>query len=102
MNTIEGNKLIAEFMGGKWNKTSGWEFSMFNSPLSHCGNKLRFDSSWDWLMRVVEKIYGLNIYYEYVYKTSGQFGGGIELSTNINSVWEAVVDFIEWYNKNNC
>lgn len=50
---LESNKLIAEFMKAKWNKTNGWYFNMFGSVYSHCGNDLKFNTSWDWLMPVV-------------------------------------------------
>ena len=58
---IEGNKLIAEFMGYKfiedWHQY--WRLSDKHLLLE---NELKYHSSWDWLMPVVEKI-------EYLYAT---------------------------------
>lgn len=69
----KNNKLIAKFMGFILNSyTDGslcWSFD-FNNPSSNVEayrnypnstkynplNKLQFDTSWDWLMPVVEKI----------------------------------------------
>lgn len=59
-----------------------------------------YHSSWDALMPVVEKIYSLNEYYRYVRETSGQYAEGVELCTNINMVYEQVVEFIKWLDEN--
>lgn len=77
---LEGNKLIAEFMGYKYfvhnniaAKNSinqlGWSKSGIKNPkrygeigdtyLCRSHNQLRFYNSWDWLMPVVEKIESL-------------------------------------------
>jgi hypothetical protein len=65
MNTTEGNKLIAEFMGAKTNKTAVHEEvrktlqnTDFWIPLIGIvkQDNLKYHSSWDWLMPVVEKI----------------------------------------------
>src|SRR5690606_29040573 len=78
----------------------------------------KYDNSWDWLMPVVEKISkikmnweGCEPYYDNVYpRTFGmldnqgrpmfRFNGHslFVADTLIESVWLAVVDFIEWYN----
>ena len=114
---IEGNKLIAEFMG--WSK----------SPYEHLPNKmykddkgihvdqLKYNSSWDWLMPVVEKVeefgyptlvksdyYRKKLDYEVCIFQKGtgellienDFGG----QTKIMTTWRAVVEFIRWYNQN--
>ena len=67
--TIEGNKLIAEFMGGKveqfvWRKYEpmGVCFAeQVHGLQSHLLHDLEYHTSWDWLMPVVEKI--SNIHY---------------------------------------
>lgn len=62
---IEGNKLIAEFMGGKYMPyTEGMfgHFDHFMFPKLQYDenfikiNDLQYCSSWDWLMPVIEKI----------------------------------------------
>jgi hypothetical protein len=129
MNTeiIEGNKLIAEFMGG--NKqiipkgglhgykegTELWRFCLFSSnpgPVTY----LEYHSSWEWLMEVVEKIEGLfngnaftitnrNLWCIIEMNTQFSLAYDIEYSeisikasTKLESTWEAVVQFIQWYN----
>ena len=102
----ENNKLIGEFMGDifKTNFTvgsdlvpEGWLRKLNNM---HYGN-LKYHSSWDWLMPVVEKCYSMDEYFKYKEETERQFyPSGIELSTKIESVWFACVEFIKWYNAN--
>ena len=48
---IEGNKIIAEFMG----KTRRYE-----TTIEIFYDNLKYHSSWDWLMPVVEKIEGID------------------------------------------
>ena len=58
----EKNKLIAEFMGFvyKWQPKHNYfcrpEHSMENNEFSYAIDDLKYHSSWDWLMPVVEKI----------------------------------------------
>ena len=68
MTTIEGNELIANFLGWKFERQwfpKGSEFIPFgwtiplDDPLynkAHTNESLYFHDSWDWLMPVVEKI----------------------------------------------
>lgn len=59
-----GNKLIAEFMGGKLYKSESHNHSFHTAPkkmptepvYSLVIGNLKYNSSWDWLMPVVEKI----------------------------------------------
>ena len=97
---IEGNELIAIFMGAKYNKTSGWEFSVFGGPYSHCNNKLKFNLSWDWLIPVIDKITSMDGYIEFKASTSSMVSeGGIYINTKfIENTWKDVVEFIKWYN----
>jgi hypothetical protein len=62
METIEGNKIIAEFMGAPYDSKYDcfdYENASFN-PISSerylSVNRIKYHSSWDWLMPVVEKI----------------------------------------------
>ncbi len=97
--TLEGNKLIAEFM------------TMEKCPLGvktkiiH-SNDLKYHSSWDWLMPVVEKIektHCINI--EYTTCNIADPANGYEdiistsEKTKIEATWKAVIEFINWYNK---
>lgn len=134
---LEGNKLIAEFMG--------WQEPSLEYKIKWCGVKteerlkkineeyipylikeknseplfkdsLRYHSSWDWLMPVVEKIAELDIAYRvgivligYVKINGFQMPpivknvsreGSLINPTWLNATWLAVVEFINWYNDN--
>ena len=95
MNTTENNKIIAEFMG-RVIPEDKLEFYDEN-PTTHY-----YHSNWNWLMEVVEKIYTLDLYYDkYIdFNSSLIDSGKIKLSTNINHVYNACVEFIKWYNEN--
>lgn len=113
----EGNQLIAEFMGITDDKGwyDGFLIDKAGLPFS-CGamgngtRKLNFNSSWDWLMPVVEKIEnsGFDVNVKGIScsinriletKTIIQFVCG-ERSKKIELVWLVVVEFIKWYNEN--
>lgn len=105
---LEGNKILAEFMGrcGKRNKNLYW----VNIPgvLWVAVDEMKFHSSWDWLMPVVEKIESLNysteIYsmgsynHRMVVYSSGAIVNQSELmESKIKSVFTACVEFAKWY-----
>ena len=127
---IEGNKLIAEFMGysvgfphktdkyGYIQTVEGYIIPSIVNPSPHPSDidthqfsltDLRFHSSWDWLMLVVEKIntmnskYEINIYSQVVtlfsyspIETKAKFNNSE--FTKIVAVWLTVIEFIKWYN----
>src|SRR5688572_2745047 len=92
MTTTEGNKLIAAFM---------------EKPDHIMPELLKYHSSWDWLMPVVEKIVDLGFIVEIPIAKSGTdvFIYNKQERLNIvaylkpiDAVWNAVVQFIQWYN----
>ena len=96
---MNDNKLIAEFMG--FQKTDiGWYDSNEIVPPMYDGNtfdeyELSFDTSWDWLMPVVEKIsdikhWSINATLEWLSEEQDRDG-----LYSIKDVNEAVVKFIE-------
>jgi hypothetical protein len=112
MNTIENNKLIAEFMGLTIT-TDG--ISLFDTDYKPLKN---YHSDWNWIMDVVDKInntkdefdnsYTLTIGSGWVW-VDPHIGGRIYFSGNeighkkepmILKVYRGVVEFIKWYNKN--
>lgn len=119
---IEGNKLIAEFMGAIITQCysyiediqDGLEyyFSKENAPedrLRYSSSGIKYHSSWDWLMSVVEKIESLG-YSSEIYCIGGFenrlqfFSGGVSpvksrcFKLKIEAVYYTVVEFIKWYN----
>lgn len=112
--TIEGNKLIAEFMGKKKSTGFGLNFrfdTWYNGILL---SDLKYHTSWDWLMPVVEKIvhedsaFRMTIgnvaaicNFESQFEAKAKGEGKKYSSTNtIEAVWLAVVEFIKWKNQN--
>ncbi len=109
------NRLIAEFMGMQ-DTDLGWYDSEDVMSEYACqmvgGNTfevLQYDRSWDWLMPVVEKIEDVGsaevvmnneectisaviVGNEYHHESIGK--------SRIDAVYQSVVEFIKWYNKN--
>lgn len=96
----EGNKLIATFMNHKWVQ----EFEKHTSKEDKFPyEKLKYHSSWDWLIPVVHKISkmeteaGMN----WLNINVVAFGGLHIAHMDIDEVFHAVVKFITDYNKHN-
>jgi len=118
---IEGNKLIAEFMGGKFRKskdknTLNKYFDLKDKGYFYYENEIRYHTSWDWIMPVVDKIEQKGCIVEISYslvcmcricvigqKHENTFNiindnnGGLE---PIIAIYKSVVEFIKWYNQN--
>lgn len=111
----ENNILIADFMGfiestikGKfWDKKSEEGFG--EGKLTD----LKFNSSWDWLMSVVEKIerylyeeqateFKIDIFSGasiYIPSTKTHIHYSYNDSSKIEAVYNTVIEFIKWYNE---
>lgn len=126
---VESNKLIAKFMGVRPEKTKFTENWYDGQELKDAGlpfspgihgngtDTLKFYSSWDWLMPVVEKIENLDqdkrVTHMYSVEISGNgtsiqpsiWGGDrwlIRHNSNNNrlpNTYRSIVEFIVWYNK---
>lgn len=119
---IEGNILIANFMGAthKKGKESKKDIYSFLKNISFCEvlaiqthdgeymfykNELLFHSSWDWLMPVYHKIRML--YKELATSQKihwGRRSGKVVrqmIDYDIAEVFKAIVDAIKWYNSQN-
>lgn len=106
---IEGNRLIAEFMGVKIGEDKySWRPGV-QEPLQEY--HLAYHTSWGWIMPVVEKIEGLG--YDSRIMGNNSDGGFLcdfvdlrndeaacktSFSSKIEAVWLSCVDFIKWYN----
>lgn len=114
---LNGNKLIAEFMGVVNDFSDIYHLPQFGRYELKYGqidfdecfklNELKYNSSWDWLMPVVEKIektkmadiiiHAKNmVEISYNKETKTFFSGSL-----IDNVFDSCVSFVEWYNQNN-
>ena len=105
MENIENNVLIAEFMGLQEHKGS-YFFPKNDEWIRNV--ELDYDISWDWLMPVVEKIESLRDPKDNAYRFSIDMcnaqieGARIEMLGGVNkldTIYDAVVQFINQYNK---
>ena len=102
MTTEKNNKLIAEFMGMTYEKNIGWydnemrlEQIVYDLNDGNCFDELQFKTSWDWLMPVVDKMNTTELWEEYDISYLATY----LVSTDINATYNAVVEFINEYNK---
>jgi hypothetical protein len=116
MNTLENNKLIAEFMGCLTHAET--KAHLTNYGFYHTED-LQYHSDWNWLMEVVEKIenltdkdnfvlYDFNIYSDAVIITDQQENTLVivnksdgNFTTKKEAVYNACVEFIKYYNLQN-
>lgn len=113
MNTIKGNKLIAAFRGYDG---LNCEVCKYNYDCNHlqCGltkneqlELVSYDSSWDWLMPVVEHVESLGYEVSILddeceisnigYRVATHVA--IKADTKIEAVWLAMIEFIINYDK---
>ena len=123
MKTIENNKIIAEFLSVKIHPCETIENFKF-LPIEERGlyngyfiDELKYHEDWNWLMVVVEKIESLEIfdrmgrfnintknfdenYTSFITDKDEDFIQ-CEGDTKIEAVYNAVVEFIKWYNTQN-
>lgn len=92
------NELIASFMGLPLTKdvknfgNSDWHKEPFQ--------KWRYNTSWDWLMPVVQKTFDteFNDDFEQWQKLNSKIREAL-LLISIEAVYSSVVDFIKWHNQ---
>jgi hypothetical protein len=89
------NKLIADFMGIDFIVRDGFD--------KNGESFLKYHTSWNSLMPVVEKIMAITDM-EGVRKDRLDFEKSLiakyHIGTDIDTVWAAVVNFIQWYTQN--
>lgn len=124
---IKGDESIAVYLG--WKPYHGlnpkfknsWDTVPYEHVFNIVENRLKFYSSWNWLMAAVEKIEMTTIYsitsdydnrdefkgwtvHLFTLWPKDEILGYIEdkrFETKRESIWCAVVEFIKWYNKQN-
>lgn len=99
MNTNEGNKLIAEFMGLPCPPV--YEETPFGEGVGYgyyTPEELKYHSSWDFLMPVIQKLYSLQKgkWYDRVFSINISLS--FQDKVDIQTTWEKVLHFIQWYN----
>lgn len=105
----EGNRLIAEFMGGELGllayKKAAENVAKFKEVThglrNHPLRELKYHSSWDWLMPVVEKINKWfdeesDNYFDKILEDDFPDLCDLKITEKIERVWMAVVQFIKW------
>ena len=117
MNTTENNKLIVQFMELKPIKVNtdfyalaknhvhvtGKNTDIVISGFSECA---KYNSDWNWLMEVVEKIESIKGTQIFINGISCEvmFKGKViskHFNTKIEAVYNACIEFIKWYNQQN-
>lgn len=100
---IASNTIIADFMNWKHHEDSNYD--------KHEMSNLKYHTSWDWIMPVVEKIENIGhssiieqLYHGehrvyFIDKTDNtEKTPGARSYDKIEAVWLAVIAFINWYN----
>ena len=120
MTTRESNKLLAEFMGVfdkilSTQNIHSWSDAPFyytteNSKekvIENISNYVKYDTDWNWLMEVVEKIEDLGNdvsittnYIQIAFDEGEQFIVAEDTKIKIDTLYNACVEFVQWYNKN--
>jgi len=112
MNTIEGNKIIAIFMGAHENHQDRWYNVRKGDNGYRMAKDFEYHSSWDWLIPAHNKARELflnlpkEIRRDFLqsYKTYIEshgfhnFFSTFENQYTISSCWHKMVDFAKWYN----
>ena len=123
---MENNKLIAEFMGLKPKMESPDVYVFNDMPyfsvrennpedvMNAIVKYSKYDSDWNWLMEVVEKIESLNFVVqihlnscfikesEHFINNKAIWRGKNHAKTKIEAVYNACIEFIKWYNSHLC
>jgi hypothetical protein len=119
---IEGNQLIAEFMGAEYQRD--WSNGVYKTPLPNYSfavaptkhasynwspEGLEYNLLWEWLMPVVEDIKDIDNQADIemaklldIFKNNEENCNIFHTSIfcHLEEVWNRVVVFIQWYNKN--
>jgi hypothetical protein len=99
MTIEESNKLIADFMGLETELIDG--YAVYKVGALH--TNVKYDSSWDWLMPVYQRIINEELYGKDAVgiKRVNKIYERLSCGVNIEVIWKAIVEFIKWYNLQN-
>lgn len=93
MTTEEQNAKIAKFMEHELKHVPSFQGDRYSiNGEWHTPTSLKYHTSWDWIMPVIEKIYEVDL---------GNMDDILSalMRAYISEVHSAVVDFIDWYNE---
>jgi hypothetical protein len=113
---MENNKLIADFMGLRYAEDSVYIDTLKEMKANgvyfeqgYMASELKYDTDWDWLMAVVEKIESLGNEFFIVesrciiaHNTDKSIETIIyfeNMGKKIDACYDSVVQFIKWYNE---
>jgi hypothetical protein len=104
MNTTESNKLLAEFLGMEL--TTDGISQLYYTEDRSLRQIPKFQTDWNWLMQVVQKIESLGNdilittnYIQIGFDEGEQFIVVEEVNVKIEAVYQAVLEFVNWYNE---
>lgn len=107
---LEGNKIIAEFLGipkcGRCEDCGGYQYS---PAVIFLPSEMMYSENWDWIMPVVIKIiselrtdfYIDRMNYDNFFVglgTDGTYSQNERNDSAIDGVFKSVIGFIKWYN----
>lgn len=106
VNTMEGNKIIAEFMGfihepSLDDEVLGKALWRLSDNENFYDSRMKYHTSWDWLMPVYDKFRCLVIDGEKNFRKRNRFVVLISdeiIRVNITEAYEKLIEAIQWYN----
>lgn len=111
-NIKENNKLIAEFLGYPLDEKENLHWIDTEESYGYKTSDLKFHNDWNWLIEAVEKIErlgflvhidtvdGVKIFNPKTQDMVFVTWKSREFTTKFESTYEAVVEFIKFYNEN--
>ena len=100
MNHTENNMLVAEFMGFKNTTPTDKDFNIFEKEGESLmeAMSMKYHSSWDWLIPVVQKIQTIEPDQNATYGLEVRFS---PFTYSLESIYKGVIEFIKKYNHEN-
>ena len=104
---VESNKLMAKFLGYSYHHKhnqvyfAGWSKGKSREYLCRTHQQLKFDTDWNWLMKVVEKIEEIGSvriqenYCDILNKNTEYYIEVVNQPTKIQAVYSACLQFIQ-------
>ena len=91
---IKGNKVIAKFMDVAFTEE---DFIYDRSISNSNADAVRYHRDWNWIIPIVEKIIKTSWNIEGAFKECSKVSHALNF-VDIKTLWQSVVNFIQWYN----